>query len=82
MLFFKICNSRAICGVWIHILGARGNVVVKHSATSQKDAGSRPGEANEFVSIYLFLPATLGPGVYSAPNRNEYQEQKNNVSGE
>jgi hypothetical protein len=30
----------------------------------------------------LILPAALGPGVYSAPNRNEYLKQKNNVSGE
>jgi hypothetical protein len=29
-----------------------------------------------------FLPAALGLGVYSASNRNEYQKQKNNVSGE
>jgi hypothetical protein len=36
----------------------------------------------EFLSIYLNLPAALGPEVYSAPNRNEYQKQKNNVSGE
>jgi hypothetical protein len=28
------------------------------------------------------LPAALGPGVYSASNRNEYQKHKNNVSGE
>jgi hypothetical protein len=28
------------------------------------------------------LPAVLGPGVYSSSNRNEYQKQKNNVSGE
>jgi hypothetical protein len=27
------------------------------------------------------LPAALGPGVYSASNRKEYQEQRNNVSG-
>jgi hypothetical protein len=32
--------------------------------------------------IYLIFPAALGPGVYSAFNRNEYQKQKNNVSGE
>jgi hypothetical protein len=32
-------------------------------------------------SIYLILPATLGPVVNSASNRNEYQKQKN-VSGE
>jgi hypothetical protein len=31
--------------------------------------------------IYLILPAALGPGVYSASNRNEYQKHKNNVSG-
>jgi hypothetical protein len=35
-----------------------------------------------FFSIYLILPATLGPRVHSASNRNEYQKQKNNVSGE
>jgi hypothetical protein len=33
-------------------------------------------------SIYLLLPAALGHGVYSASNRNEYQKQKNNISGE
>jgi hypothetical protein len=26
----------------------------------------------QFFSIYLILPAALGPGVYSASNRNEY----------
>jgi hypothetical protein len=31
---------------------------------------------------YLIHPAALGPGVYSASNRNEYQKQKKNVSGE
>jgi hypothetical protein len=30
----------------------------------------------------LILPAALGPGVYSASNRNKYPEQKNNVSEE
>jgi hypothetical protein len=45
-------------------------------------AGSRPDEVNDFLSIYLILPAALGPGVYSASNRNEYQKHKINVSGE
>jgi hypothetical protein len=37
----------------------------------------------DFFLIYLILPAALGPGVYSASNRNEYQKHKNNkVSGE
>jgi hypothetical protein len=30
----------------------------------------------------LILLVALGPGVYSASNRNEYQKHKNNVSGE
>jgi hypothetical protein len=42
--------------------------------------GSRPDEVN--FSIYLILPAALVPEVHSAPNKNEYQKQKNsNVSG-
>jgi hypothetical protein len=33
--------------------------------------------------VLIFLPTALGPGVYSASNRNEYQKhQNNNVSGE
>jgi hypothetical protein len=32
--------------------------------------------------IYLILPGALGPGIYSASNRKEYQKQKNNVSEE
>jgi hypothetical protein len=32
--------------------------------------------AIEFFSIYLILPAALGPGVFSASNRNNYQKQK------
>jgi hypothetical protein len=49
-----------------------------HYAASQEVAGSRPDEANEF---FHFSDA-LGPGAYPASNRNEYQKQKNNVSGE
>jgi hypothetical protein len=29
-----------------------------------------------FFSIYLIIPASLGPGVHSASNRNEYQKQR------
>jgi hypothetical protein len=36
--------------------------------------------AEWIVSIYLILLATLGSGVYSASNRNEYQKQNVNVS--
>jgi hypothetical protein len=31
---------------------------------------------NEFVSMYLIIPAALGSGVHSATNINEYQKQK------
>jgi hypothetical protein len=53
-----------------------------HNATSRKVAGSRPDEANEFFSVYPIFSAALDPGVYSASNRNEYQKQTNNFSGE
>jgi hypothetical protein len=33
-------------------------------------------------SIYLIVLAALDPGVHTGSNRNEYQKQKNNVSGE
>jgi hypothetical protein len=46
-----------------------------------KFAGSRPDEVYKFFSVYIILPSALGPGVYSASNRNEYQKQKNNISG-
>jgi hypothetical protein len=35
-----------------------------------------------FFLIYLILPAALVPAVYSASNRKEYQNQRNNDSGE
>jgi hypothetical protein len=35
-----------------------------------------------FFSISLVFPAALGLGVYSACNRNYYQKQKNEGSGE
>jgi hypothetical protein len=50
--------------------------------TTWKATGSRPVEVNKFFLIYLIFQATLGPGIYSASNRNEYQKQKNNISGE
>jgi hypothetical protein len=55
---------------------------LRHCATSRKVTGSRPDDMNVFFSNYLILPAALGPGVYSTSNRNEYQKQKNDVSGE
>jgi hypothetical protein len=55
---------------------------LRRYATSQKVAGLRPHEVTEFFPIYLILPTTLSPGVYSASDRNEYHKQKHNVSEE
>jgi hypothetical protein len=54
--------------------------VVKALCYKPEGRGSRPDEINTFLSVYVNLPAALGPRVYSAFNRNEYQKQKN-VSG-
>jgi hypothetical protein len=50
--------------------------------TNRKIAGSITNEIIELFSIYPILVAALGPGVHSASNRNEYQKQENNISGE
>jgi hypothetical protein len=50
--------------------------------TGWKVAGSRPDKMKEIFPIYLILPTALGPGDYSASNKNEYEKKKNNVSGE
>jgi hypothetical protein len=63
---------------WGHVIASW----LSHSATDRKVEGSRPDEVNAFFSVYLILPAALGPGVYSASNINEYQKQKNKVPGE
>jgi hypothetical protein len=41
-------------------------------STSWKVTGSIPNVL--YFLIDLILPAALWPGIYSAPNRNEYQE--------
>jgi hypothetical protein len=55
---------------------------LRQYATSYNVAGSRPEETNDFFSVYLILPATVGPGVYSASNNSKCQDQKNYVLGE
>jgi hypothetical protein len=47
---------------------------LRHYGTSRKVSGSNPDEVIGFFSIDLVLSAALGPGVYSASNRNEYHE--------
>jgi hypothetical protein len=59
--------------MWLH----KTNILMRHLLLR-----GAPNEVNWIFSIYLSLPPTLGLGVYSVCNRNEYQKQKNNVSGE
>jgi hypothetical protein len=61
---------------------ARGSVVLKAPRNKLEGREFETRRDELFLSIYLILPAILGPGVYSASNRNEYQKHKNNVSGE
>jgi hypothetical protein len=63
-------------------VGARGSVVVEALSYKPEDRGFRLAEVSAFFSFYLILLAALGPGVFSTSNRNEYQKQINNVSGE
>jgi hypothetical protein len=65
-----------------HRLGARGSIVIKALCYKPESRGFETRWCEWFLSIYLILPAALGPGVYSVSNRNEYQKHKNNVSVE
>jgi hypothetical protein len=48
---------------------------------AERVAGSGPFVTNK-CSIYTIFHSVQGPGVCSACNRNEFQKQKINVSGE
>jgi hypothetical protein len=85
--FLRSVNvGEQICDVILRSLqlpqGTRGSVVVKALCYKPEGHGFGTRWGDWFSSIYLFLPVALGPGVYSASNRNEYQKHKNNVSGE
>jgi hypothetical protein len=56
----------------VNMSGARCSVV--GWGNMLQAAGSRPDEVN--FSSYVILTAALGPVVYSASNRKEYQKQK------
>jgi hypothetical protein len=60
---------------------ASGSVMIKALCYKPKGRGFETRCGEYISSIYLILPASLGPGVYSASNRNNYHKQKNNVLG-
>jgi hypothetical protein len=53
--------------------GARSSVVVKGLCYKSEGRGFE-NRWDEFLNVPNILPAALGPGVYSASNRNEYQK--------
>jgi hypothetical protein len=63
--------------------GAHSRIVVKALCYKPEGRGfdTRWGDFF-FFYIYPIPTAALGPGIYSASNRNEYQQHKNYVSGE
>jgi hypothetical protein len=61
--------------------GARGSVMVKALCYKPESRGFESQLIQLSISINLIHPAALDPGIYSAFNRNEYQECRNNVSG-
>jgi hypothetical protein len=60
--------------------GKCGSIVIK--ALRYKPEGRGFENRCNFFLIYLILLAALSHGIYLASNRNEYQKQKNNVSGD
>jgi hypothetical protein len=60
------------------------DLIQLHICYKQEGRGleTRQGELILFFLIYVILSAPLGPDVYWASNRNEYQKQENNVSVE
>jgi hypothetical protein len=62
--------------------GARRIIVVKALCYKPEGRGFETRCGERFLSIYPILPAALGPGVYSASNKNGYQKHTHNVSEE
>jgi hypothetical protein len=61
--------------------GARGSLVVRALCYKPEGLGFETRWGEWIVSICLIHPAVLGPVVHAAPNRGQYQKQKNIVSG-
>jgi hypothetical protein len=70
---FSLCVCVCVC-VW----GGAATLWLRRYVVSREIPGSRPDKVNKFFSIYLIRTMPCG----LASNRNEYQKQKSNVSGE
>jgi hypothetical protein len=67
---------------YLKCIEAHGSVVVKALCYKVEGRGFATRCSELIFSIYLILPAALGPAIYSPSSRNKYQKQKNNLSGE
>jgi hypothetical protein len=62
--------------------GARGSVLIKALCYKPEGRELETRWSELIFSMYLILPGALGPGVHLASNGNEYQKEKNKVSGQ
>jgi hypothetical protein len=60
----------------------KGSAMVKALIYKPEGRGFETRWGECIFSMYLVLPAALGPGIYSTTNRNDYQKQQMNVSRE
>jgi hypothetical protein len=63
---------RPVPRVGVLIMGACVSVAVKALCYKPEGHGFQTRRGERIFLIYLIFPAALGPGVYSASNRNEY----------
>jgi hypothetical protein len=91
LLTFHVPNHIFITLVyqWEKLKVTKSNSIIMGHAAAQwlryykpEGHGFKTWWSNWILLIYLIFPATLGPGLYSASNRNEYQRQQKNVSEE
>jgi hypothetical protein len=57
-------------------MGARCSMLVEAPCSKSEGRGFETPWDKLISSIYLIFPAALDPGVYSAPNRNGHQKQR------
>jgi hypothetical protein len=82
VLVVQVCACTLFYVAFSNLDGVRGTVVVKAQYYKPESRGFGTGGCEKIFSIYLILSAALCLEVFSASNRNEYQKQKNNISGE
>jgi hypothetical protein len=68
-------NFMSILTLFEKLHGVRGSVVIEALCYKLEGRWFETWWGKWILSIYLILPASLYPGVYSASNRTEYHKQ-------